>query len=124
MSGGSRNEGRGSVTDIVLFGGDGTDSVFCEAITLEDRLRAPGLRGDFPGDGIISSSTGGDSEAAFSFSCCWTLILAGLPGFLDGVLILFTASLPMSFFTPFLLNSTAVLLLTPGIGVEVDDRSD
>ena len=58
-SGGSLNaEVRGSDTEDVRFGGDGAISEL-DAIALADLLRAPGLRGDLPGEGIISSNTGG-----------------------------------------------------------------
>lgn len=58
-SGGSAKDGNGSVIEMVRFGGEGAASGLCGDMTLAERLRDPGLFGDFPGDGIISSSTGG-----------------------------------------------------------------
>jgi hypothetical protein len=70
----------------------------------------------------MSSNTGGcgDSEADLSR----VLVFGGRPGFLVGVLIALVESLTPSFFSPFLLKSTAVLLFTPAVGVEVEDLSD
>lgn len=55
----------------------------------------------------------------FSFSCC-TLIFGGRPGFRGGVLVAGLASLR----TPFLLKRTAVRRFTPGVGVDVEERSE
>lgn len=44
MSGGSENV-RGSLRDVVLFGGVGLDSRSGEVIALADRFRTPGLLG-------------------------------------------------------------------------------
>ena len=58
-SGGSENAvDIASDTEAVLLGGDGAMSEL-EAIALADLFLAPGLRGDFPGEGIMSSNTGG-----------------------------------------------------------------
>ena len=67
-SGGSEKaEETGSDIEAVRLGGDGTISEL-EAIALADLLRVPGLRGDLPGDGIISSNTGGWGESDTDFS--------------------------------------------------------
>ena len=124
-SGGSENAvDIASDTEDVLLGGEGAMSEL-DAIALADRLRAPGLRGDFPGEGIISSKTGGWGESVPDFSCT-LLFLDGRPGFLGGVLVLLLLplSLPLSFRNVFLPNRTAVLLFTPTGGVEGADLSE
>lgn len=124
-SGGSENAAeRGSDTDAVLLGGDGAISEL-EAMALADLLRAPGLRGDFPGDVIISSNTGGCGESVPDFSCM-PLFFGGRPGFLGGVLVLLLLPLSLLFSlrNVFLPNKTAVLLFTPAGGVEGADLSE
>lgn len=120
-SGGSANEGNGSVIEMVRLGGDGAESGLCGDMALAERFREPGLFGDFPGDGIMGSRTGGwgESEVIFSLSWC-TLIFGGRPGFLEGVLAAGLESLR----TPFLLKRTAVRRFTPGVGVEAEDLSE
>ena len=124
-SGGSENDaGMASDTEAVLLGGEGAISELV-AIALADRFRAPGLRGDFPGEGIMSSNTGGWGESVPDFSCT-LLLLDGLPGFLGGVLVLLLLplSLPLSLRNVFLPNRTAVRLFTPTGGVEGADLSE
>ena len=113
----------GSDIEAVRLGGEGAISELI--IALADLLRAPGLRGDLPGEGIISSSTGGWGESVTVFSNN-PLFLDGLPGFLGGVLVLLLEplSLPFSFRNAFLLKSTAVLLFTPAGGVDGADLSE
>lgn len=73
MSGGSAND-RGSLREVVLFGGVGLDSRSGEVIALAERLRTPGLFGlagpleeDRPD--VIGSSTGGWGESMWSPFC-------------------------------------------------------
>ena len=113
----------GSDIEAVRLGGEGAISELI--IALADLFRAPGLRGDRPGEGIISSSTGGCGESVAVFSNN-PLFLDGLPGFLGGVLVLLLdpLSLPFSLRNAFLLNNTAVLLFTPAGGVDGADLSE